>query len=140
MRQWTVAAFLAAALSAVAPAGEARSVAHNANATFHGRTTATAARFVALSRNARVVFDRFSHRFMRVSPERFARSGFLDDWGLAPGWVDAEGFAGSDGIASADPSGAVASVPSAEAAANLPPCRETTDFGIVIERGASCRR
>jgi hypothetical protein len=90
--------------------------------------------------------------FAPASPERFAprdhgrfrRSapfGSFDEFSGADGFVGLDDPPPSDGAVSI-PQGVTEATPPANApiVGDLPPCRETTPIGVVIERGMACSR
>ena len=90
--------------------------------------------------------------FAPASPERFAprdHDGFrrsapfgpFYEFGGADGFVGVDSPPPSDGVVSI-PQGVTGATPPANAwiTGDLPPCRETTPIGVVIERGMACSR
>ncbi len=147
MRAVMMFSILAATLAVLAISSvEARDMTSNV-------TVATPGRLAIISNSTighRVfVLDPFSGRFVTLHRRGFRR-GFDGFGGPLPlGFGD--GLIGSDGVVDlgsppvviAAPPNVVSSPPQlapAKAVAELPPCSETTSFGVTIERGTACTR
>jgi hypothetical protein len=142
MRAWTVFPILTAAVFVLAiPPAEARDAMNHAGTVSSSRGIATPARFVIVSNSniggRVIVFDHFLGRFVALDRRGF--TGFsppLASLG-ALGVVDGGGLA----VVSAPPPSVASSAPQptpSKSPADLPPCRETTPAGVVIERGTAC--
>jgi hypothetical protein len=162
MRAWIVSPILSAALIALAiSSAEARGggVSHHvgtagrvhmrtASPTFSRHVFASSGRFVIVfnSRSGhRVVFDRFSRRFVAFRHRGFGQFGQSIPFGFVDGFGGFGSFGdiGSPAVISETPPGLGVIEPQPaplRTVAELPPCHETTPVGVVIERGTACSR